>query len=332
MLTSVDLEFKWLNLERPESSRRTALAGLDVETKYGFLRIGLDSTGARHLMVPANSGDIADQVLSSGVVVADTRYVVDGQETAFADLVCIKGELHAVFSEFAADLARRFADQKDAREPDEPFEVITACIREWRGLLGSAPAAEKPRQAIVGLRGELEVLRILAQSSPGRALPNWRGPTGSTFDFQHGTQRLEVKTTTAQQGSEVTIHGLQQLDPVEESQLYISLVRLQEDPAGETILDVVQSLIDLGVDPDALYGLLARVDFHVPHAELWPGAYRLVEPPQVWFVDEGFPGLRLSEVDARGIRNVEYQLALDSGGLPLPDETRDELFADFAKG
>ena len=127
MLTSVDLEFKWLNLERPESSRRTALAGLDVETKYGFLRIGLDSTGARHLMVPAKSGDIADQVLSSGVVVADTRYVVDGQETAFADLVCIKGELHAVFSEFAADLARRFADQKDATEPDEPFEVITAC-------------------------------------------------------------------------------------------------------------------------------------------------------------------------------------------------------------
>ena len=165
MLTSVDLEFKWLNLERPESSRRTALAGLDVETKYGFLRIGLDSTGARHLMVPAKSGDIADQVLSSGVVVADTRYVVDGQETAFADLVCIKGELHAVFSEFAADLARRFADQKDATEPDEPFEVITACIREWRGLLGSAPAAEKPRQAIVGLRGELEVLRILAQAT-----------------------------------------------------------------------------------------------------------------------------------------------------------------------
>ncbi len=27
MLTSVDLEFKWLNLERPESSRTTVLAG-----------------------------------------------------------------------------------------------------------------------------------------------------------------------------------------------------------------------------------------------------------------------------------------------------------------
>ena len=49
-------------------------------------------------------------------------------------------------------------------------------------------------------------------------------------------------------------------------------------------------------------------------------------------MDEGFPGLRLSEVDARGIRNVEYQLELDSGGLPLPDAARDELFAEFVNG
>ena len=332
MLTSADLELAWLSLERPQSKLETSFADLNVETQYGSVCVGLDSDGARILMVPNRGGDVEDHVIASGLAIAEQGRLVGGRETSFADLYCNKSELHSVFSEFAADLARRFADQKGETELDEPFDVIMACVREWRGLLGSAPAVEKPKQAIIGLRGELEMLRILARNSSAQALPNWRGPTGSTFDFQHGRQRLEVKTTTAQQGSEVTIHGLQQLDPVEESQLYISLVRLQEDPAGETILDVVQSLIDAGVDREELYGLLARVEFHEQQAELWPGAYRIVGPPQVWFVDEGFPGLRLSEVDARGIRNVEYQLELDSGGLPLPDAARDELFAEFVNG
>ena len=69
MLTSVDLEFKWLNLERPESSRRTALAGLDVETNAGFTYWSRLHR-RRHLMVPARVAR-TDQVLSSGVVVAD---------------------------------------------------------------------------------------------------------------------------------------------------------------------------------------------------------------------------------------------------------------------
>ena len=112
--------------------------------------------------MPNRGGDVEDHVIASGLAIAEQGRLVGVWETSFADLYCNKSELHSNASEFAADLARRFADQKGETELDEPFDVIMACVREWRGLLGSAPAVEKPKQAIIGLRGELEMLRILA--------------------------------------------------------------------------------------------------------------------------------------------------------------------------
>ena len=96
MLTSADLELAWLSLERPQSKLETSFADLNVETQYGSVCVGLDSDGARILMVPNRGGDVEDHVIASGLAIAEQGRLVGGRETSFADLYCNKSELHSV--------------------------------------------------------------------------------------------------------------------------------------------------------------------------------------------------------------------------------------------
>lgn len=289
------------------------------------IRIALDSDGCRHLLVPAK-GEVAADTRSRGVMLVPQSLLIAGVEQQFADLVCADATLQEVYTELCEDACRRIA-QSD----DPPDDLLRSTLQEWRELLRQG-SSSVDRSAVIGLRGELEVLRRLAEASPGDALEAWRGPAGGTFDFQRSELTLEVKTTTAQDGRNVTIHGLRQLDPPAGHSLHLAFVRLQADDLGESCAMLVEDLKTLGVDQERLAELLGGAGYSDTDDVAWTERFSTLEV-DIWPVGPDFPGLRSASLDPAvlvGVSNVAYSLDLDAVGPPVPVEEELSLLRRLA--
>ena len=323
-----NLNLAWLDMTSPVASGELHTREFAVATNNGQVRIGLDDAGRRHLLVPAGNYHIEADKRSRGVLIVNQLLMVDRVETTFVDIVCVYTSLETVFTEFVSDALRRIA-----ASPEHPIPAVTKCLMEWRRLLGRDTSAHSVWE-VIGLRGELEILRTVALQNPGIIVSGWRGPTGGTFDFQNGELTIEVKATTAQQGNIIHVHGLQQLDPGTNQHLHIALVRLQENDLGESVGDVVRDLLELGVARELLMQKLEKAKFYPDAEEEWRGRYRVVEI-EVWRVDDTFPGLRKSRIAERqldGVIDVNYELDLSAGGPPIPQPEMMSLFQSIVGG
>lgn len=112
------------------------------------------------------------------------------------------------------------------------LEVITGVFNLEETVIQECEVWEKVfRKEIeteeLGLLGELYIYDLLRSLSINESV--WNYPIKSTKDFQfskHGD--LEVKTTSRRRGYLVSIHGLQQLLPHENKNLYLIFVRLEQ--------------------------------------------------------------------------------------------------------
>jgi len=312
MKDGIALDRLWRLVVEPSGTGELASLETDRQTGSKFIRVAIDSDGRRHLLVPTKEEVRAD-THSQGVVLVPHRLVIEGKAELFADLVCVDTSLEAAFTELCEDACRRI---ETATEP--PASTLSEVLQEWRNLLRRGQG-DIDRSAVIGLRGELEIVRQLAENSPTGALAAWRGPLGGTFDFQRDDLTVEVKTSTAQDGRAVTIHGLRQLDPPEEHRFHLAFVRLQADDLGESCPMIVKDLRTLGVDGEELDDLLAGVSYLDGDESSWSERFSTLEL-DLWYVGTSFPGLRSSRMDpeeTRGLSNISYTLDLDSAGKPL---------------
>ncbi len=306
------LDSLWRLVDEPSGTGELASLETDRHAGSRLMRVAIDSDGRRHLLVPTEDEVRAD-TRSQGVVLVPQRLMIDCKAELFADLVCADTSLETAFTELCEDACRRIESSTGP-----PASTLSEVLQEWRDLLRRGQG-DIDRSAVIGLRGELEIVRQLAESSPAGALTAWRGPPGGTFDFQRGDLTVEVKTSTAQDGRAVTIHGLRQLDPPEEHRLHLAFVRLQADDLGESCPMIIKDLRTLGVDGDELDDLLAGVNYLEGDESSWSERFSTLEL-DLWYVGPSFPGLRSSRMgpeEIRGVSNISYTLDLDSAGKPL---------------
>lgn len=133
-------------------------------------------------------------------------------------------------------------------------ELVTHHTQEWcakwKDLLGNA-SREIPVHAVVG---ELMVYRWLLQQG---LKPQWTASNRSRLDFITENAAWEVKSTLSHTDLQITVNGQKQLTSQPDCPLSVMFCRMEPNPQGESVNDMVQSLIDLGIDETFLENALS---------------------------------------------------------------------------
>jgi len=302
-----------------------ALRAVDspVTLAGGRVLFALDHEG-HHLLVPvASPDDVAEDRTSAGVQLRARSVGHGGTTDHYIDVVCLRGPLVGVFTTFVDHLLAELSER-----PEYPERVVSAVLRHWRELLRPDRRATLSEARLVGLIGELQTLRVLAELDPTSALASWQGWRGHHWDFHAGSCAVEVKATTAPEGRVMRMHGLEQLDPSGGIGLVLHFRRYARDHAGSGVADLVADLALAGVDDLEVRRRLAHLgwDPHdIPHAR-----YSLVEECS-WQVGDTFPRLVAASLVEGAlpsqVTRLEYGLDLSGSDPPvlLPEAYRAHL-------
>lgn len=126
----------------------------------------------------------------------------------------------------------------------------------------------------LGLYGELYFLKklLLAGVSPATVLEGWQGPLAANHDFMFGNAAIEVKCTSSNQDSRVTISNERQLDDTGVESLFLCHLsvdrREQTEATLPAIVEWIAGLIDIALLPVFEDRLLAA-GYHRSHEALY---------------------------------------------------------------
>lgn len=311
--------------ELPEGETQLSTRPTKVNTSLGSVLLGVDRGGKRHLLVPIADGSETTDRISRGITLGSRDLVVDGRVQRYADLACDIPRLAQVFERLVEDLVDRL------NGASIPMPVVAKVLEEWRALIQKA-LADISRDAVIGIVGELEVLRELTQRTD-RAIRTWTGPGGSVHDFVSSGSAIEVKATASVDAAVVRISNLDQLDPSTVGELHLCVVHLRESPDAPSIDDRVEELIEAGVPAIELEHGLGLLGYVRGMSDAIGTRYE-VRSLRWWRVGDEFPGLRSSDVTPerlRAVGRVSYDLMLAGAPVPLPPNEADRLLERWTK-
>lgn len=305
-----EIRLGWAALRESAAPARGDLVVQEVgpPLAHGSALLGLDDRGLMHLLLPVERDGPEDEALEA-VRVRRRSLEVTGVSRPYVDIVCELRAVEEVFDQFSAATLEAVAQ----RPGEHPAAVALDILDAWRRFLvpaGRAVTAER----LAPLFAELLVMEgIAALGSVNVAV--WRGP-GARHDFVRANVALEVKSTRAHTSREVTIHGVDQMEAPQGSELFLEFVRLEETPdGGRSVPDLVDGILQSGVGASALYaaverGGLSAADFDEARAIRFRVRERIILP-----VSEPFPRVvPASFVDSEvptGIRDIVYRADLD---------------------
>lgn len=213
---------------------------------------------------------------------------------------------------------------------DSYAHALSDAVEQFRTLL-------RPRHRLspsqeTGLLGELSVLlHLYSEIGVEHALQAWLGPEAEQHDFSLATYDLEVKTTLSEERKHV-VHGLDQLDPTLERDLW--LLSMQFTPAGygsgASLSSLARRSIALaGVKGSSVEEALDAVGWREDDAELYTRKYTQRTTSRCYRVDENFPAItrrRITPVvPGAGLigQDVTYRIDVAplAHGVPGPEIT-----------
>ncbi|OBI49799.1 hypothetical protein A5707_16425 [Mycobacterium kyorinense] len=289
--------------------------------------VAMDAVDEKHLLVPISHSTVAEDQSSQGVTLGSRTLRVGTVDVAFADLHCRIPSLDLVFERLVDDVVTRLTDGAV-----DPVSTCRRALDDWRSLLKTAGGGIS-RENVIGLVGELEVLRHLATHAPTSALDSWRGPSKSVHDFVRVGWELEVKTSTSISGNVITVSNIDQLDPRLVDTLHLLVVHARLDETAPSLDERIDELVAIGVPRGAL---LAKVDAagYVYESGIDIDDRYTVRSVRAWLVDDSFPGLRgdeIGEVRLKGVDKIHYELNLDAAPSRLSDTELVSLVAKWTK-
>jgi hypothetical protein len=315
----------WGLLERiaTKDVRMRPLAGWERRSVQPGL--ALDYLGRRHLLIPSAEREFAEDRRSAGIQIVKHELEEDGEQRIFVDVVCLKPHLAQLFDILVIEILT---------ELDHPsVDPRTAChvvLDRWREFLDREAADQSGPEKTAGMFAELSHLRELAGRTAD-PLSLWTGPHGSRHDFTGASTSMEVKATLTRHGRFFEISSHDQLEPPVEGRLYLATMKLEQAASGTSIPELVDGLVELGVDRHQLLSLIAMAGMRPSDADSNTGLRFRIAESRIYLVDDGFPALTSSRfVDGRlpaGVLRLRYLIDLTSEPpLPLTD---DEVFAVY---
>lgn len=185
--------------------------------------------------------------------------------------------------------------------------------KRWKDIIGNKTG----EKMIHGLWGELYAYRYLLDNGVS---PTWTGSSYKRVDFTADDLAVEVKSTLSRYDNTITIHGQYQLfnDGLTPMELY--LCKLEENEAsGESINDLVKSLVDRGIAKNELEDNLSGLGFRegikdrkIKFAVLELRSYKVNDSfPQIT------PGMFKTGKMPDGIVHLDY--TIDLSNIPYED-------------
>lgn len=316
---------------RPKAADDDPWHAMPVNHPAVAAEVAIDADGHRHLLIPIEASTrVLRDTRSAGIQIG--HYALrskDGMRRSFLDIACRKAHLHDLFCTIALEMLAAIAET-----PDTPDRAAISVLDRWRDLLARERSDGPSVETLMGLYGELWHVRAIAQHDPN-AVSVWHGPAGNSHDLRLGPLAVEIKTTR-KTGWRISIAGLHQLQIPEGGKLFLSVFRIEAGGAGESIKDVVDTLIDLGADGHFIHSRLAEAG--LPPSQLAQvGSTQQFEvlEHRVYAVTPSFPRLTLKNFGTlpTGIAAVKYDIDLTAwDGEPMTSDAVDALHRVFAEG
>jgi hypothetical protein len=269
-MSKQDLAAVWTVLESAPPDAGVEAVGTGYEVVAGELLAGVDGDGRRYLLIPLLAGEAA-RVDTKGRAVHLIRLQHGGAH--YLAVACVARELYSVFTQFTRELV------SSVEAADSPARAAAEAFERWRALFSEATLrGVLSEERLIGLLGELLTLESLLIKNAPRDLGYWTGPLGEAQDFRTGTHAVEVKSTLAREGRIISIASIDQLQPPPAAELCLIHHRLDRDPNGFNIADMIDRLTSSGAARRALAAGLRENDVNIDDLKIYGGRrYREVE-------------------------------------------------------
>lgn len=281
-----------------------------TQTWFGF-----DSDGLPTAFLENKADErIKSAKISQAVVIRETEFtdVRSGRHYAQAiQIQCLDTSLEQSFTTFLDLVLEILASGADVHA------ALAQASNKLRKLLLLAQHELSETKAL-GLFGELSFLRLLVAHHGTKAITWWTGPSGRQHDFTSDSAAVEVKTSSFQNRSEVSINGLKQLMPLQGCALTLAVADVDRG-TGQTILELLDSFAELGVTYAHLEEPLTAAGYspNMRGADLY--RFNLTRW-RFWNINAQSPVLSQSTVPdevVEAVGNVSYSLHLGALGQEL---------------
>lgn len=303
-----------LKSESPEGDILAARLALPEISRK--LYAGFDAEGLHHFLIPVNEGDgELNDSNSRGLSVNTRNLKVSGSEPKkYIDITCHDVAGHLIFDVIGGEIAEKI-------ESGQPHDIIRKVLNKWRYFWGHQPADILSYEELIGLTAELWFLYhwLIPKTDISTAVQRWRGPYKSRHDFEWLRKSVEVKATTNVQSRIHVIHGIEQLSPPENGELFLFSLKLREEQGAETTLPkLVAACQDfLKENLDALTDFenaLALTGYSPMHNEKYESFHFRVVDEKLFTVNNRFPKITkesFSDGIPAGVIDIEYSINLD---------------------
>lgn len=289
-----------------DSSRELHIRSLDGTWQMSIVVNALGSHSvrvARDSYRPVRDGNI------TGVLrVVSRSGKVDGAGRDYLEVMCLDPRLTETFDQLALEFAENLFD----RPQHSPESVLHELIDKWKKLLAT-PSKNVTEEDVVGLLGELLVLRKIVSMNPQIGVSVWAGPTGHRHDFTGVNADIEVKTTTSVRSQLLRITNEDQLDPVNQADLVLARVSLVKHPSGISLNSLISDLNGMGLAASEIRERIESVLGTVVDGVMDDKYVHL--STKYYRVDEQFPSLKTHDENGQlppGIMAVEYVVDLSA--------------------
>lgn len=293
------------------------------------VRFALGQNGAPRLLVPRGPrGPKIKDFSTDRLEMEDGRYQTSGRSQRYLDITCIDKNLEAVFAEVVDKILRLLADGKDSTD------AVSDTLEEFRALFSKKIEENVSPETIVGLIGELLLLKRLTALSPD-AVHTWFGPEKESHDFRCGNQAIEVKTSARRANNVVHISSLEQLSGRPEGQLFLLHHTLERTEQGSlSVASLFDSISAACREPELLKARLSELECRDPHSKEWNWATFIPVSEEFYSVGEEFPRLTRRHLAAqdipKAILDVQYSLDLSQASdFRMREDECDAMLKEF---
>lgn len=208
-----------------------------------------------------------------------------------------------------------------------PARAIDLSITKLRSLLAEEKLLNE--DTLVGLWGELWVLKRLISGFSESVVQCWKGSEGAVHDFRRGLIELEVKTTRNEDRKHI-ISKLSQLDSSPDCDLYICSIQVIEGiengrSVPESVHEIEAILSEHPATNEEFRRKLKQLGYSTEDESFYSKKYYLRSPPLLVPVTKALPKLNRALIEsafgtelASRIEQVSYQL--DVSGLGFGEE------------
>lgn len=312
MSEPIDLSSYWATLQT-RSPQGNNLLVVELEAPDLLSRSVLlchDESRVRGVLLRlASLGASLPQLKTAALRIShDSRTDDSGMLDHFIRVDCMSDELHAVFDKLIERVIQRLVQGSTAAD------ACRDAVREFRRLLARSRGELPAEEVIIGLIGELHLLLQLVEVNPHH-WRSWIGVRGTNVDFSFADVDIECKTGRSSDAPRITVHGLDQLEPMNGHRLFLRHLAVEPNPSGllhvPGLIDMVLRHVD---DQEGFMDLIAQTSYEAAQRDLWQEQAYVPVASTIYSVNDAFPRIRPLTFEAgqlpAAISSLRYDISL----------------------